>query len=75
MAQQLRALAALAEDTGSSPSTHTVGSWESNDLFWVLVAISHACDSQTCSYAKHPYTHFFLKMKERKKGKKERLKL
>jgi hypothetical protein len=62
MLLQLRALAALAEDVGSVPCTHTAAhncnsvSGRSVALFWPP-QILHAYSTQTYIQAKHPYTH------------------
>ena len=48
MAQQLRALAALAEDLGSVPSTHTVVHNHLKLHFWGnMVSCSDFCEHQT----------------------------
>ena len=49
MAQQLRALAVLSEDRGSSPSTYIANSSIkiSDALFWTLRAL-HEHDAHTC---------------------------
>ena len=54
VAQWLRALAALVEDLGSVPSTHTV----CNPIWCILLAsmgIRHACSAHT--YMQSTHTH------------------